>query len=142
MKEYVVGFVFTPDCQKVLLIRKDKGWQSGLYNGIGGHVEAGETPVQAMVRECSEETGGYLFTTERGWCYFTRMEGPDYIVHCFSTVAETIVNLDGTSPEREMLRVFNTASIDITRTVPNLKWLIPLAKEEYVDFPVVISKVA
>lgn len=45
--------------EKVLLIRiaEDRGPWSGLLNGIGGHVERGEDPRSAALREIKEETG-------------------------------------------------------------------------------------
>jgi len=44
---------------QVLLIRGalDKRLWAGLYNGIGGHVEAGEDVYSACLRELEEETG-------------------------------------------------------------------------------------
>ena len=32
-------------------------WQAGLLNGIGGKIEDGEAPIEALVREFAEETG-------------------------------------------------------------------------------------
>lgn len=58
MKLYCLGFAFSADGQEVLLIEKRRPhFQAGLLNGIGGSVEAGETPDQAMVREAQEEAG-------------------------------------------------------------------------------------
>ncbi len=42
---------------KILLIEKKRGLGKGLYNGVGGKVEKGETPIQAAIRECKEEIG-------------------------------------------------------------------------------------
>ncbi|WP_166804592.1 8-oxo-dGTP diphosphatase [Cryobacterium algoritolerans] len=42
---------------QVLLGRKKKGLGLGNIVGLGGKLEAGETPVQAMVREIEEESG-------------------------------------------------------------------------------------
>jgi 8-oxo-dGTP pyrophosphatase MutT (NUDIX family) len=54
---YVVGFLFSQDESKVLLVWKNRpAWQNGKLNGIGGKIEAGETPLQAMEREFKEET--------------------------------------------------------------------------------------
>ncbi len=56
--EYVLGFMFSPDEKKVLLIWKNRpSWQAGKLNGIGGKVNPGETPLEAMEREFIEETG-------------------------------------------------------------------------------------
>jgi 8-oxo-dGTP diphosphatase len=55
---YVVGFFFSGDKSHVALIRKNRPtWQAGKLNGIGGHIEPGETPIAAQVREFFEETG-------------------------------------------------------------------------------------
>ena len=45
--------------EKVLLIRiaEDRGAWSGLLNGVGGHIERGEDPRSAALREIKEETG-------------------------------------------------------------------------------------
>ena len=56
--EYVLGFMFNEAESKVLLVWKNRpAWQAGKLNGVGGKIEAGETPVQAMNREFAEETG-------------------------------------------------------------------------------------
>ncbi len=57
MRHYVLGFAFYND--RVLLFHHDKpeNWQHGVWNGIGGKVEPGETPAKAMVREAEEEAG-------------------------------------------------------------------------------------
>jgi 8-oxo-dGTP diphosphatase len=45
--------------EQLLLMRvaEDRGAWAGLYNGVGGHIEAGENPFSAALRELSEETG-------------------------------------------------------------------------------------
>ena len=50
-------FLTRPD--EILLIRlgPDRGEWSGLLNGVGGHIEQGEDPVQSARREITEETG-------------------------------------------------------------------------------------
>jgi len=55
---YVVGFAFDHDFSHVLLIWKNRPlWQAGKLNGIGGKIEPGELPLNAMIREFAEETG-------------------------------------------------------------------------------------
>jgi 8-oxo-dGTP diphosphatase len=45
--------------KQVLLLRlgEDRAGWSGLYNGIGGHVEQGEDALSAAIREVEEEIG-------------------------------------------------------------------------------------
>lgn len=55
MKRYVLGFYLTP--AGVVLIRKQRRWGGDVWNGIGGKIEDGERPIDAMVREFYEEAG-------------------------------------------------------------------------------------
>ena len=43
--------------ERVLLIEKHRGLGAGWYNGPGGKVEDGETPIECVVRETREEVG-------------------------------------------------------------------------------------
>ena len=47
------------DNQYLMLYRnkKKKDINKNKYIGVGGHVEKGETPDQALIREVKEETG-------------------------------------------------------------------------------------
>jgi 8-oxo-dGTP diphosphatase/2-hydroxy-dATP diphosphatase len=49
--------VFLRDGDRLLLAMKKRGFGAGRWNGIGGKLDAGETVVQAMIRECQEEIG-------------------------------------------------------------------------------------
>ncbi len=40
---------------KILLAMKKRGFGAGLWNGVGGKLEPGETLEEAVVRECHEE---------------------------------------------------------------------------------------
>ncbi len=41
--------------KKLLLAKKKRGFGEGKYNGVGGKLEKGETPEEAMIRETREE---------------------------------------------------------------------------------------
>jgi 8-oxo-dGTP diphosphatase len=47
----------TGDRREVLLGRKKTGFGAGKWVGLGGHIEDGEKPVIAAVREVQEESG-------------------------------------------------------------------------------------
>jgi 8-oxo-dGTP diphosphatase len=42
---------------EVLMLHRRFPPNQGLWNGVGGHIEPGETPTQAVIREVAEETG-------------------------------------------------------------------------------------
>lgn len=58
--KYVVG---VPYIGELLILQRSPNrtgklaFMNGLLNGIGGHIDANESPGQAMSRECLEETG-------------------------------------------------------------------------------------
>ena len=42
---------------KILLLLRRLGWKTGYWGPPGGHIDPGETPKQAAVRETFEEAG-------------------------------------------------------------------------------------
>ena len=124
-KLYTCGFL-VDDEDHVLLIRKNRpAFQKGRLNGIGGKLEPGETPIQAMAREFREETG--LDISEANWREFAVLhidanETPS-VVHFYVTRG----SLDGhrTMTDEELVVVDAHALPD--ECLWNLRWLIPLA---------------
>lgn len=69
------------DGPQVLLGMKQTGFGRGKIVGIGGHVEAGETSVQAVIREVREETGVVLQQgdlTDAGAVHFVFPARPEW----------------------------------------------------------------
>lgn len=84
-KKYVLGFFFTPE-GVVLMFRTKEDWQQGLWNGIGGSIEDGERPREAMVREFEEEA--LIKTSQDSWkavCLITGInhKNESYELHVF-----------------------------------------------------------
>lgn len=50
-----VTLLFLRRDDQILLAMKKRGFGAGLWNGVGGKLDPGETIEQAMIRECQEE---------------------------------------------------------------------------------------
>jgi 8-oxo-dGTP diphosphatase len=124
MTEYVAGFLL--DGPRVALVVKNRpNWQKNKMNGIGGHVEEGENPADAMIREFQEETGYYTYHGE--WDNFVTLEGPDYRVYFyFAEIVGSHLRLK-TITDEEIVCV-DIDSVTVENSIPNLTWLIPMAK--------------
>jgi 8-oxo-dGTP diphosphatase len=48
------------DSRILLSLRQNTGYEDGRYSLVAGHVEYGETPTQAMIREAQEEIGIHI----------------------------------------------------------------------------------
>lgn len=122
-QEYVVGFMFNQPMDSVVLISKNRPtWQAGKMNGVGGHIEDGETPQQAMEREFREETGiGY-----REWVELCEHRGPDFVVHYFYATSDRAHSLASTRTDETVDR-YNVDSLDPSRLVPHVGWLLMAA---------------
>jgi len=111
---------------KMLLLLKgapDKRLWAGQYNGLGGHIEAGETPYRAAVREVQEEACLEVDNlTLRAIIHITMPEPPGIMLFAFI----------GTAPEGSP-RASNEGtpvwvSLDQYRTLPlveDLQDLLP-----------------
>lgn len=130
MTEYVAGFMFNETGDKVALVRKARPkWQEGRLNAIGGHIEEGETPRQAMVREFEEETGRK--TDRTNWIPLCVLSGRDFTVHFFYTMGWPLDDLKTLTDEE--IVVVNTKDVTPYNAIPNLQWLIPMAKNMRYD---------
>jgi len=113
MKEYVVGIVLD-EFDYVLLIRKNRpDWQAGRLNGVGGKVEEGEIPYEAMIRECKEECGLSLYN----WLQLgTVTDGTNYTVYYY--VAKTTAMLKAKTVTDEKIEIFHLDFLEYADLVP------------------------
>ena len=130
-QEYVVGFAI--DFPKIALIEKLKPEHlKNRYNGIGGKIESGETPIAAMVREFEEEAG--LITTEDQWEHRITLTGVTFVIYFF------LAELDLSkikSMEEEQISIFDVNDMP-SNILPNMAWLVPLALDQDIIGPVQI----
>jgi 8-oxo-dGTP diphosphatase len=120
---YVVGFLFSEDRQRVVLIEKKRpAWQAGRLNGVGGHVEEGETPMMAMVREFEEEAGLSIPRWEHFAVLTDAMQARFHVdfFRAFGDVRYAYAVTD------ELIQVEAVNQLP-PAVLPNLRWLIPMA---------------
>ncbi len=124
MKEYVAGFMFSPDFDKIVLVEKNKpAWQAGLWNGVGGKIECGESPKEAMVREFYEETG----LRHMLWDNSVTITGDDFRVYFFRAFSHKYNEVMTMEEEAIAIHDLNNLPFNL---IPNLRWVIPLQLDD------------
>ena len=133
MIRYVAGFLFDQWGYVLLIEKKKPIWQKGLLNGIGGKIEPDESPIQAMIREFEEEAGFKVIN----WELFVKLYRlNEYEVNFFKAQAN-IDSLESPTEEQLVKVPYNY----LKDCIPNLKWLIPLARDTSVKFPIYIEDI-
>lgn len=133
-KEYCLGFTFSEDLEKILLIKKSATCKveslRNKLNGVGGCIEIGETPLESMIRECEEEAG--LVFKSLDWLHFCTLSGSDSTMWCFCVATDEVFYTK--QREDEYLAIYDVENTDGCFAqykefdfVPNLNWLIPMA---------------
>ncbi len=132
-KHYVLGLVFNSSQDTILLIDKLRPeWQKGRWNGIGGKIEEGETPYDAMCRESVEETG-FIHPYQHKITFVC----PGGTVFVFAAkCSHPRINFN--QIEDELLQEFPLDNLP-GGIMYNIKWIIPLCLAN-VRFPVMIEQ--
>lgn len=118
---YVCGFLFSPERDRVLLIRKNRPrWQAGRLNGVGGKIEPGETPLEAMRREFREETGLEI----DDWQPVADLVLEGSIIHFFAAFDGAIGDARALTDEKLEIHPADALPKDV---LGNLRVLVPLA---------------
>lgn len=140
--KYVVGLLFTPQLDQVLLQKKIKGPEGviGKYNGHGGKIDSNETPLAAIIRETIEETG--LVIVPKDWLlfhHFIRADGNEVYFYTSIIPDDQVIQ----QIEKELLEIKPVEDVILSFIadgslnnphVYNLSYLIPMALS-YHKFP-------
>ncbi len=144
-KRMVLGFLFNNEGTEVALIRKSRpAWMARLWNGLGGAIEEGESPIEAMIREFREEGGAA--TIAQDWSEYCVFSGPGYVVHVFVAKNSALLGLlrrsTNTIPlDGEPVAVFPRTELSGLWLVSNVAWLIPMGWEWRANRPRFAAKV-
>jgi 8-oxo-dGTP diphosphatase len=134
--EYVVGFRIDPNKGRVVLVRKEKpAWQRGFLNGVGGKIEEGETPEQAISREFWEEAG--VEVTD--WEKTIVLTGEKFQVSFFRSFGD-VESVRAMTDEK--IVVHHIGDLSALAVIPNLRWLIPMQLDDTLLWPVHIKDIA
>jgi hypothetical protein len=100
VREFVLGYALTHSGH-VMMIQKTADMPSGAgLNGIGGRLNPGETPAQAMEREWSEETGRHAPAGLDAFRPVGKFGGRGFRVHVFAAgPMDAWPDLHGGEPE-------------------------------------------
>lgn len=137
MKTYACGFLIDTETNRVALIRKNRPvWQAGRLNAVGGKVEPGEWPLDAMRREFREETGARV----DDWQHIATVldfTGSVYVYRHFDTTG--LIDRLATTTD-EAVEIHSTRAY-IADLMPIQTWLLPLALYRHGDFdPIVFTE--
>lgn len=136
---YVVGLIFDEAGTKILLIKKNKPKDlAGMLNGIGGKIEPNESVKSAVMREVWEEAGWKIVPQE--WEYFLKLTAyyVDEIrgLYFFRTFQPKIEPGLFEQKTAEELFIVPVGGMMGHKVVPNLRWIVPLALDRTIVFPV------
>lgn len=125
---YVLGFVFDVTGETVLLQRSAHPNFKDQWNGIGGKLEHGEEPLEAMNRESKEEID---FVPVGEWDFKFTFTCLDDTVRVFKTevLLDTLVHLAAPRENRSQETRAWTVKFLPLDGAPNLGWMIPLCLE-------------
>ena len=133
--------MFSQDGKCLACVQKNRpAWQDGLFNGIGGKIEPGEEALDAMIREFKEETG----VTFRDWLPFVHLaaerdrdtgEEQSYEIFFYKAFTDKVFDCITMTDEKILVNFVSEIPYRPTEYVRNLKWLVPMALDPYVNGP-------
>ena len=129
-RTFVLALLFTGNGKEVVLMRRTRpAWQAGRVNALGGAIRSGESAPVAARREVREECG----VDVAEWTEVLVWEDAEYRMHVLSTMSE-LARGARTLEDQEIFLV-DVGALP-ANVIENLRWLVPLALDRDVAFPV------
>jgi len=95
-----VHMFFLRDQQILLLRRFNTGYQDGKYSVVAGHLDAGETVIQAAIREAGEEAGVRLQPEDLRVAHVMNRKSEDERIDFFIEVRKWEGEIVNAEPEK------------------------------------------
>lgn len=131
ISEHALAVIVNKDNEFLLLKRINDGWAPNKYGLAGGHMEDGETPEQACIRETFEETGLRLSHLAERIVLERVYDGKRNIEHIFCSRHKGNNDDVVLSEEHTEYGWFKLNSIKKLDTVPNLIEYISICFKNY-----------
>lgn len=129
MTRYAMGFCFSWN-NHVLLIKKQKdSMHEGLYNGIGGKIEEGESADHAMEREWAEES----HYPPVGWREYMRMrfDNENELVLFAAQIDKGVKRGKFNAAECTWFSGEELFKVAACNFAPHTKWFVEAAREAH-----------
>jgi 8-oxo-dGTP diphosphatase len=95
-----VHLFFLRDKQILLLRRFNTGYEDGNYSVVAGHVDAGESVIQAAIREAKEEAGVLIAPADIQITHVMNRKAEEERIDFFVTVSQWIGEITNNEPQK------------------------------------------
>lgn len=129
--EHALAVIVNKNNEILLLKRSDEGWAPNKYGLAGGHMEEGETPEEACIRETYEETGLKIQNITKRIVLERMYDGKKNIEHIFCCRYSGNDDDVKLSEEHTEYGWFKINSIKKLDAVPNLIEYISICFKKY-----------
>ncbi|HOP65884.1 MAG TPA: 8-oxo-dGTP diphosphatase [Bacilli bacterium] len=130
MKKIETTLLLLRKDDQILLALKKRGFGVGKYNGVGGKLEPGETPEEAMIRETEEEIGVTPTKYEKmGENVFEELMNEELVFLRFHLYVATEWLGDPVETEEMKPYWFNIAKIPYDKMFADDRYWLPLVLE-------------
>lgn len=133
---FVLALLYSADRRQIVLMRRTRpAWQAGRVNALGGRLVAGESAAMAARREVREECG----VDVAEWETVLVWEDAEYVMHVMRAVSERARDARMLEDQEVFLADVDALPANV---IDNLRWLVPLALDADVAFPIAVRSAA